>query len=136
MPGDYDGDGKTDLGAVSALDRIWYILQSSTGYTTYSAQQWGLSTDILVPGDYDGDGKTDSSAPYRPSTGYWHLATSTGNLTYIAEHPGFATMMSFQFEARRGHSAGLRRFRRRLPSRATPPTNGSLPCAFRAYPGG
>ena len=48
----------------------WWILQSSTNYTTYVSQQWGVATDIPVPGDYDGDGKTDV-AVFRPSTGTW-----------------------------------------------------------------
>ena len=77
MPGDYDGDGKTDLA----------VYRPSTGdvvssgcrarnYTTFVSYQWGLSGDIPVPGDFDGDGKTDV-AVFRPSTGTWSLLKSS-----------------------------------------------------------
>ena len=48
MLGDYDGDGKTDLSLYQPSTGYWYILQSSTNYTTSIAQQWGLSTDTPI----------------------------------------------------------------------------------------
>jgi hypothetical protein len=66
-------------------------LKSSTNYTTYFSQQWGLATDRLVPGDYDGDGKTDV-AIFRPSTGtWWILKSSTNYTTYIGQSWGVGT---------------------------------------------
>ncbi|CAN5447090.1 hypothetical protein BH10ACI2_BH10ACI2_05950 [soil metagenome] len=65
LPGDYDGDGKTDLATARIeSNRInWYYLPSSGGVVR--AQQWGIAppaptlADIPIQGDYDGDGTTD-----------------------------------------------------------------------------
>jgi len=77
VPGDYDGDGKTDLAVWDPATGKWWIIPSSTGngYTT----NWGFSGAIPVPGDYDGDGKTDL-AVWDPATGnWWIIPSSTGN---------------------------------------------------------
>lgn len=66
MPGDYDGDGKTDLAIFRPSEGNWWILKSAGGSAVVN---WGISTDKLVPGDYDGDGKTDITL-YRDG-GWW-----------------------------------------------------------------
>jgi hypothetical protein len=62
VPGDYDGDGKTDFvaarrGATGSSPMIWYISSSSSvGDTTIP---FGISSDLPITGDYDGDGRSD-----------------------------------------------------------------------------
>ena len=73
LPGDFDGDGKTDFSVFRPSTGEWYVINSSSG--AWSVWQWGLSTDIRVPADYDGDGKTDR-AVFRPSTGVWYIVRS------------------------------------------------------------
>ena len=60
VPGDYDGDGTTDL-AVFRSDGVWYVKDQPRSAV------WGQAGDVPVPGDYDGDGTTDI-AIYRRRT--------------------------------------------------------------------
>jgi uncharacterized repeat protein (TIGR03803 family) len=83
-PGDFDSDGKSDITMYRPSSDSWYVLRSSTGYTTYGLYVWGLSGDIPVRGDFDGDGNADV-AIYRPSTGAWYiLQSSTGYANYVS----------------------------------------------------
>jgi hypothetical protein len=77
VPGDYDGDGKTDAAVWRPSDTNWYIQKSSGGNI---AQGWGNPNDIPVVGDYDGDGKNDY-AVWRPSDGNWYVMKSGGGTT-------------------------------------------------------
>ena len=45
---------------------------SSSGFTSITSWQWGMSDDVPVPVDYDGDGRMEV-AVYRPLTGEWFV---------------------------------------------------------------
>jgi len=65
LPGDYNGDGRTDIAVFRPSNGYWYVKdQFST--------QWGAAGDIPVPGDYNKDGRTDL-AVFRPTDGFWYV---------------------------------------------------------------
>jgi hypothetical protein len=72
VPGDYDGDTRTDFAVYRNGD--WYVFQSTAGPLIAN---WGVATDKPVPADYDGDNK-DDLAIYRPSQGLWAIYPQFG----------------------------------------------------------
>ena len=72
VPGDYDGDAKTDYAVFHCSTGVWYTQQSSAGYNSFAFGQCG---EVPAPGDYDGDGKTDY-AVFSPSNGTWYVQRS------------------------------------------------------------
>ena len=80
VPGDYDGDGKTDYavvreGPTPTSPLTWYISKSSGGSDTF---EWGITgSDLTAQNDYDGDGKTDL-AVWRNSDGTFLIRRSSG----------------------------------------------------------
>ncbi len=80
VPGDYDGDGRTDIAVWRRGSGMWYILPSGDEYSAASALaiQWGIArqNDVPVQADYDGDGATDI-AVWRAKTGQWCILRSS-----------------------------------------------------------
>jgi len=74
VPGNYDGDKKTDYAVYRS--GVWYIWQSSNAQVRIA--NFGLAEDKPVAGDFDGDGKTDL-AVWRPSNGIWYIWRSSDN---------------------------------------------------------
>jgi len=70
VPGDYNGDGKTDFAVWRPGSGTWFVRNITNVH-------WGVSTDIPVPGDYNGDGKTDF-AVWRPASGTWFVRNIAG----------------------------------------------------------
>lgn len=89
VPGDYDGDGKTDFSVFrSPLTgaSTWWIMKSSDN--TFYSQSFGSNGDIPAQADYDGDGRTDA-AVFRPTTGYWYIQQSTAG--FASQQFGLST---------------------------------------------
>lgn len=89
VPGDYDGDGKTDFAvfrpddpATTTVDECqpncqWYVIYSGGGSIQFG---FGANGDQPMPADYDGDGKADI-ALWRSSNATWYLLQSSDNQT-------------------------------------------------------
>jgi len=79
VPGDYDGDGKTDFTVYGVgTPSLWYILNSSNGQVVVHEWGWQGYDDKPLSADFDGDGKSDV-AVYRNGT--WYVKKSSDSQT-------------------------------------------------------
>lgn len=99
VPGDYDGDGRSDRAVVRNVNGsyIWWFNNSFDN--SVLAVQWGIAGDKPVVGDYDFDGRSDFGV-FRPSTGMWYILRSSdgqllakqfgmaGDIPVIGDFPG------------------------------------------------
>ena len=81
VSGDFDGDGKDDLGSFYPATGEWRVSEStgsgftSSVWTTFSTKS-GWTSQVV--GDFNGDGK-DDIGNYHPVTGNWVVSKSTGS---------------------------------------------------------
>ena len=73
-PGDFDGDGASDLTVFRPSSGEWFTFNS--GSNTFSQVQFGQNGDIPIDGDFDGDSRSDVTV-FRPSEGTWYRLNST-----------------------------------------------------------
>jgi hypothetical protein len=89
VPGDYDGDKKTDDAFFN--NGQWRIQRSTDGgISTFS---WGTAGDRPVAADYDGDGKADIAA-YRPGNGTWYIVNSSNGSISSSQWGGSSDMVA------------------------------------------
>lgn len=91
VPGDYDGDGKTDIcvarGFNSSPSETTWNIRYSSGRPD-EAIQWGAGAlDVFAQGDYDGDGTTDL-AVYRRAGEFNFYIRSSATGSMIVKHWG------------------------------------------------
>ncbi|MGB7925509.1 MAG: VCBS repeat-containing protein [Pyrinomonadaceae bacterium] len=87
VPGDYDGDGKTDFAVFRSTDNSWRIRFSGGGD---SNTVFGSSGDKPMQSDYDGDGKTDI-AVYRPNS------PVSGQATFFVKQSSDGSLFTVQW---------------------------------------
>jgi alpha-tubulin suppressor-like RCC1 family protein len=80
---EFEGDLATDVSVYRPSTGQWFVLRSSTLFTTgMPVVTFGQEGDVPLMGDFDGDSKRDV-AVYRPTTGTWFwLKSSTNNTDY------------------------------------------------------
>ncbi|HET9954792.1 MAG TPA: VCBS repeat-containing protein, partial [Polyangiaceae bacterium] len=79
VPGDYDGNGTTDLAVFRPGSPARWILRDPATGGELPGVEWESGV-IPVPGDYDNDGATDM-AVFDPRSGNWRVRAPNGVVT-------------------------------------------------------
>ena len=77
-PGDYDGDGATDI-ALKGIDGVWFLDYAANGFGSFwdaVFTGYGFSTALPVPADYDDDDVTDIAV--KDGAGMWGVDYAVG----------------------------------------------------------
>jgi len=88
--GDYNGDGKSDVGVAELRGGLlyWYVI-TVTGNVIVNGTQFGQTGDVVTAGDYNGDGSTDLSV-WRSSNGVFYFR-AVGDATQFGQAFGAGT---------------------------------------------
>jgi hypothetical protein len=80
-PGDFNGDGKTDLVITTANGSFWYFSNGNgTWSVPYTRSDLPLGAVSFTPGDFNGDGKTDLVIT-TVNGSFWYFSNGNGTWT-------------------------------------------------------
>ena len=80
VPGDFTGDGKTDVAIWRPSTGQRFVVRSEDG--SFFGFPFGTDGDVPVPGDYDVDGRFDA-AVFRPSSSTWFIGRTTAGTQIV-----------------------------------------------------
>jgi len=93
--GDYDGNGRSDVGVVELRGGLlyWYVI-NTFNTVLVNGTQFGQTGDVVTTGDYDGDSRADLSV-FRPSNSvfYYRAVASATQFGYAFGASGDAPVV-------------------------------------------
>lgn len=101
VPGDFNGDGRTDMAAYTGTANKWQVCLS-TGSGFQCAYWYSHSGGVTknVSGDFNGDGRADM-AYYTGANGIWSMCLSTGSgfscSSWASHGGGYANNLTADF---------------------------------------